>query len=142
MASPSRVDGPNSRLATTGPVAPPDCNVLRHSRCSTRRPTGTPFSFLDAATIDYLEVDGNYVTIHVGDDRFLTRTTLKHLSTLLASSDFVRIDRSLLVNLRRVEYVERLEGGQFSFKLRQGQQLKASRERAGWIVKLLRSAVR
>ena len=100
------------------------------------------FHFLDPATVDYLEVDGNYVTIHVGDDRFLTRATLKHLSMLLEPSDFVRIDRSLLVNLRQVEYVERLEGGQFSFKLRRGRQLKSSRERASRIVKLLRGAVR
>jgi len=100
------------------------------------------FHFVDATTVDYLEVDGNYVTIHVGEDRFLTRATLKHLSTLLASSDFLRIDRSLLVNLHQVEYVERLEGGQFVFKLRHGQQLRSSRERASRIVKLLRGAVR
>ena len=100
------------------------------------------FHFLDATTVDYLEVDGNYVTIHVGDDRFLTRTTLKYLSMLLAPCDFVQIDRSLLVNLHQVEYVERLDGGQFAFKLRRGQQLRSSRERASRIVKLLRSAVR
>jgi DNA-binding LytR/AlgR family response regulator len=100
------------------------------------------FHFLEARAIDFMEVSGNYVTIHVGDERFLVRATLKHLSAKLSASDFIRIDRSYLVNLRRVEYVERLEGGQFVFVLRRGQRIVSSRERAGGISKLLRSAVR
>lgn len=100
------------------------------------------FHFLDAPTVDYLEVDGNYVTIHVGDERFLTRATLKHLASLLTPYDFIHIDRSLLVNLRQVDYVERLASGRIAFKLRHGQELKSSRERAGEIAKMLRSGVR
>jgi DNA-binding LytR/AlgR family response regulator len=100
------------------------------------------FHFLEARAIDFMEVSGNYVTIHVGDERFLARTTLKRLSSQLSASDFIRVDRSCLVNLRRVEYVERLEGGQFAFVLRRGQRIVSSRERAGGILKLLRSAVR
>lgn len=100
------------------------------------------FHFLEARAIDFMEVSGNYVTIHVGDERFLVRATLKRLSAQLSANDFIRIDRSCLVNLRRVEYVERLEGGQFAFVLRRGQRIVSSRERAGGILKLLRSAVR
>jgi two-component system LytT family response regulator len=100
------------------------------------------FYFLDAHTVDYLEVDGNYVTIHVGDEQFLTRATLKHLAGLLTPYDFCRIDRSLLVNLRQVDYVERLASGQIAFRLRHGQELKSSRERAGEIARMLRSGVR
>ena len=100
------------------------------------------FHFLEARSIDFMEVSGNYVTIHVGDERFLVRATLKRLSAQLSASDFIRIDRSYLVNLRRVEYVERLEGGQFVFVLRRGQRIVSSRERAGGIMKLLRSAIR
>ncbi len=100
------------------------------------------FHFLEAHAVDYLEVDGNYVTICVGVDRYLTRSTLKHLSDVLAPYDFIRIDRSVLLNLRQVEYVERLEGGQFSFQLRCGQRLVSSRERSSAIARLLRSGVR
>jgi two-component system LytT family response regulator len=100
------------------------------------------FHFLEARSVDCLEVDGNYVTIHVGNDRFLTRATLKQLSEALAPLDFVRIDRSCLINLRRVDYVERLESGQFAFTLRHGQRLVSSRERASRILQLLRSPLR
>jgi two-component system, LytTR family, response regulator len=100
------------------------------------------FHFLETRSVDYLEVDGNYVTIHVGNDRFLTRATLKQLSEVLAPHDFVRIDRSCLVNLRRVDYVERLERGQFAFTLRHGQRLVSSRERATRMLQLLRGPLR
>jgi len=100
------------------------------------------FYFLDAHGVDYLEAHGNYVVIHVGHERFLTRTTLKHLSSMLPAQEFARIDRSLLVNLRRVAYVERQESGRFAFTLRDGQQLMSSRERSAAIVRLLRAGVR
>lgn len=126
----------------------PDVPVDRSSR--PRRTLRSPrligerahrLHFLEAHAVDYLQVDGNYVTIYVGDDRYLTRSTLKHLSDVLAPYDFIRIDRSVLLNLRQVEYVERLESGQFLFQLRRGQQLASNRERSSAIARLLRSGV-
>lgn len=99
------------------------------------------FHFLQPHTVDYLEVAGNYVTIHVGESAFITRATLKRLAQLLAA-DFIRIDRSRLLNLRRIEYVERLESGRLLFKLLDGQQLVSSRERAVHIAKMLQGGVR
>lgn len=103
---------------------------------------GHRFHFLPTPSIDYLQVDGNYVTIHVGDDRYLARATLKYLSDVLAPFDYVRIDRSVLINLQQVEYIERLEGGRFAFQLRRGHYLVSNRERRGAISRLLRSGVR
>lgn len=100
------------------------------------------FHFLPAPSIDYLQVDGNYVTIHVGDDRYLTRATLKYLSDALAPFDFMRIDRSVLINLQQVEYIERLDSGRFAFQLRRGHYLVSNRERRGAISRLLRSGIR
>ena len=100
------------------------------------------FYFLDCQLIDYLHVDGNYITLHVGNDRYLTRSTLKRLSDVLTPHHFMQIDRGVLLNLQQVEYVERLESGQFAFQLRCGQHLIANRERSGAIARLLRNGVR
>lgn len=115
------------------------------------RPRATPrlligerahrFHFLQPSNVDYLEVAGNYVTIHVGETTFITRATLKRLGQLLAA-DFIRIDRSRLLNLRRVDYVERLESGRLLFKLFDGRQLVSSRERAVHIAKMLHGGLR
>lgn len=82
--------------------------------------------FIDVETIDYVESDANYVTLHVGDERYLARNTIKHLAGALAPASFVRIERSVLLNLRRVAFAERLDRGAFVFTLRNGQRLVSS----------------
>lgn len=86
--------------------------------------------FLDAHEVDYVASAGNYVAAHVGSSEFLARATLKCMSARLAPLGFVQIERSLLVNLRRVAYVERHERGQFCFVMRGGARLVSSRERS------------
>ncbi len=96
--------------------------------------------FIDAEAVDYLEAQGNYVTLHVGMDRYLTRQTLTELARLLESLAFLRIERGLVVNLRQVSFVERAGRGSYAFTLKRGQRLVSSRERAGAITQLLRGA--
>jgi two-component system LytT family response regulator len=76
--------------------------------------------FIDVETIDYIEAEANYVALHVGDERYLARNTVKYLAEALGPAGFVRIERSVLVNLRRVAFAERLDRGAFAFTLRNG----------------------
>src|ERR1041384_933606 len=96
--------------------------------------------FIEADEVDYLEAEGNYVTLHVGADRYLTRQTLTELARLLEPLEFLRIERGLVVNLRQVYFVERLERGSYAFTLKRGHRLTSSRERAASISRLLRGA--
>jgi two-component system, LytTR family, response regulator len=87
---------------------------------------GQRLFFIDVALIDYIEADGNYVSIRAGGDRYIARNTLKNLAAALAPSGFIRITRSLLVNLHRVACAERLGGGSFEFTLRTGKRLAST----------------
>ena len=82
--------------------------------------------FIDVKTIDYVESEANYVALHVEDERYLARNTMKHLAVALGPMGFVRIERSLLINLRRVAFAERVDRGAFAFTLRNGQRLVSS----------------
>ena len=82
--------------------------------------------FLDVETIDYVESEANYVALHVDEERYLARNTMKHLAGVLGPVGFVRIERSLLLNLRRVAFAERLDRGAFVFTLRNGRRLVSS----------------
>ncbi len=77
--------------------------------------------FIGIETIDCIRADGNYVLIHSGQERYIARNTVKNLSELLTPAGFVRIARSLVINLSRVAYAERAEGGAFEFTLRSGE---------------------
>ncbi|MGH8189204.1 MAG: LytR/AlgR family response regulator transcription factor, partial [Steroidobacteraceae bacterium] len=83
--------------------------------------------FLDIPTVDYIESDGNYVIIQSGEDRYISRNTLKHLSAVLAPLGFLRIEKSLLINVRRMAFAERIGQGEFAFTMRGGQRLVSSR---------------
>ena len=81
---------------------------------------------LDPKSIDYIEADGNYVTLHAGKAEYLSRDSIKHLSVQLAEVDFIRIARSLLVNAAAVLYAEVAGHGTFALTLASGVCLHSS----------------
>jgi DNA-binding LytR/AlgR family response regulator len=81
---------------------------------------------VDPYKIDYIESDGNYVTLHVGPKEYIARDTLKRLETLLGPIGFIRIERSLLLNLRAIAYVQPSGRGGFAFTLSAGGCLRSS----------------
>jgi len=89
--------------------------------------------FLDAADVEYLHSAGNYVVAHVGGCEYLARATLKRIATRLGPIGFIQIERSLLINIRQLSYVEKHDRGQFCFVMRSGARLISSRERSGEI---------
>lgn len=82
---------------------------------------------LDIEKIDYIEADGNYVTIRVGDAEYISRDSIKRLSAELADFGFVRIDRSVLLNIRAVEFAEPVGHGTLAFTLSSGACLHSSK---------------
>jgi two-component system, LytTR family, response regulator len=81
---------------------------------------------LSPQRIDYIESDANYVTFRVGNLEYLSRDSIKRLASALRTHGFVRIERSLLVNVRAVLYVELLGHGAFAFTLISGRRLRSS----------------
>lgn len=98
------------------------------------------FHFIDVDEVDYIEADGNYVAIHAHGVRYLARNTIRQASDALAPAGFVRIERSLLVNFRRVAYAERLGRGMFELTLRNGERLKSSVTYRGAILGRMRAS--
>ncbi len=90
---------------------------------------------LDPKSIDYIEADGNYVTLRAGNVEYLSRNSIRHLSTQLAELGFVRITRSLLVNAAAVLYAERAGHGIFALTLTSGACLHSSAACRDWILR-------
>ena len=81
---------------------------------------------LDPKSIDYIEADGNYVTLRAGKVEYLSRDSIKRLSMQLAELGFIRIERSLLVNAAAVLYAEVAGHGTFALTLSSGVCLHSS----------------
>ena len=82
---------------------------------------------VNVAEIDWVEADGDYVSVHVGAKSWLLRETIVAAEARLALSGFVRIHRSTLVNIYRVRELLPLSKGEFTVVLLDGTELKLSR---------------
>lgn len=94
--------------------------------------------FIEACDVDYVESDANYVVFHVGESGYLARNSIKHLNRVLGPLGFWRIERSLMVNMSRVEFAERLGNGRIVFTLRGGRRLVSSMSYRASILRELR----
>jgi two-component system LytT family response regulator len=83
--------------------------------------------FVRTEDIDWIEGKGNYVRVRAGEDSHLLRTSLTALLVELDPSGFVRIHRSIIVNLDRIREVQPWLGGDYVAILHDGRQLKVSR---------------
>ena len=76
--------------------------------------------FLKPDEIDHVEAAGNYVIVQAGKDRHIQRETTAAMEARLAPAGFMRINRSIIINLARVREVQPVGPGQFAVLLKSG----------------------
>jgi two-component system, LytTR family, response regulator len=79
--------------------------------------------------IDYISASGPYAELHVGEKAFVIRERMLTLEERLDPSQFLRIHRSAIVRLDRIETLLREPGGDYTVKLKSGARLSVSRNR-------------
>jgi len=62
---------------------------------------------IDLENILYLESLGDYVAIHTKEGKILTLEKMKQFEKTLPQNTFVRVHRSYIVHLAKIEYIER-----------------------------------
>lgn len=108
----------------------PAVRVARAQTNSAQRvlvPVGQQLQLIDAAEIEWLEADDNYVHVHTAQRRYLVRRTLHDLLAQLGEQRFVRIHKSAAVNIAEVQSLTPLFKGDHEIQLRGGQRLRLSR---------------
>ena len=119
------------QLNSSVPFAPPRMLLGERQR---------KIHLLHVRNVDYIESHRNYVSMHVGTEEYLSRDTIKRLGVALAPHGYVRIERSKLLNLRAVSYVERLSCGVLAFALRSGAQVTSCSSYRAAILSAMRDA--
>ena len=94
-------------------------------RIPIRNSTGT--HFVQAADVDWAEVEDDYIRLHTGSESHLLRESMGQLEERLASGNFVRIHRSLLVNVDRVKQIRPHLKGDYVLILHDGTRLISGR---------------
>jgi two-component system, LytTR family, response regulator len=89
--------------------------------------TGTRLRLLPAADVDWIQSEGNYVRLHVGQNSYLLREKISDIEKRLDPRLYMRIHRSTMVNIERVVQAEVLFRGEYLLILRDGTKLTSSR---------------
>jgi two-component system LytT family response regulator len=81
---------------------------------------------LDAARVEMIEADRNYVAIRIGQETYHARSTLSQAEAALRAQPMLRISRSCLVNVNYVREVNRTLRGDFILVLAGGATVTSS----------------
>ena len=83
--------------------------------------------FLPVERLEWAEADRNYVNLYAGAETYTVRGTLESLARQLDPEQFVRISRSELVNLDRVQEMQPWFHGERRIVLKNGRELTWTR---------------
>jgi two-component system, LytTR family, response regulator len=86
--------------------------------------------FVSVEDIEWIEAADYYSCLHVGTKNLMLRETIKQLASTLDPQKFVRIHRSVIVNMEHLQEIIREGQNEGSVVLTNGQRLKMSK--AGW----------
>ena len=89
--------------------------------------TGGRLRFVEQASIDWMETQGNYLALHTGPHTQLIRRTLTDFETELDADRFVRIHRRVVVAIDRIQAMKSLANGDATLQLLSGHELRVSR---------------
>lgn len=83
--------------------------------------------YLDLASIEWIESQGNYLALHVGGRSHLIRETLQSFASRLDPDRFIRVHRRVIVAIDRIREIQPLANGDSTLILQDGHTLRASR---------------
>lgn len=83
--------------------------------------------YVDVASIEWIESQGNYLALHVGARSHLLRETLASFEGRVDPDRFVRVHRRVMVAVDRIHEIRPLANGDSTLLLHDGRELRASR---------------
>jgi len=84
-------------------------------------------TYIPVDDVDYIAASGPYAEIVVGTRRHLVRETMQSLEESLDPARFMRVHRSAIVPLDRVDMLLRGAGGDYELQLKNGARIRVSR---------------
>ena len=88
--------------------------------------SGTKIHVVLVPEILFLQADGDYVKIFTKDGKYLKEQTMKYFEEHLSENQFVRVHRSVIVNVEMISRIELYEKQNQLLTLKNGQQIKTS----------------
>ncbi len=88
---------------------------------------GSEISIIPTESIDYIEAYDDYVKIYLGSKYHLKKKTLAFYENQLDASNFIRIHRSFILNITKLNKIESMEKNAYNAVLTSGKRIPISR---------------
>jgi len=88
--------------------------------------TGAKIHVINVLEIIYLQADGDYVQIHTREGKYLKEQTMKYFEEHLPQNKFVRVHRSIIVNVEMISRIELYEKQNQLLTMKNGHAIKTS----------------
>ena len=95
-------------------------------------------ALIPAADIQWVEADGDLVTLHTARARHVLRTTMADIESRLATPPFTRVHRSAIVNADCIQEIQPLFKGDYIVVLKSGVQIRTGRKHRANVQALMR----
>jgi DNA-binding LytR/AlgR family response regulator len=82
---------------------------------------------LDLADIVAVQAEGNYVSLRLRNNPHLVHASLSSMAEKLKPYGFIRIHRSVVVNISAVEEIQPLPTGEYKLRVKGGKQYLVTR---------------
>ena len=83
--------------------------------------------FMDLAEIVAVQAEGNYVSLRHQPNAYLLRESLSSMAEKLKPNGFIRIHRSVVVNISAVEEIQPLPTGEYRLRVKGGKEYLVTR---------------
>jgi two-component system LytT family response regulator len=87
----------------------------------------THLYFVRTPDVEWVDAQGNYVRLHVGGRAHFVRDTMKAFAEKLHPDRFIRVHRSIIVNVDHIQRLEPHGHGEYVITLRDGIRVTSSR---------------
>ncbi len=120
------------------------------SKTATRRPpsdhrfvikAGGRIVFLDFDEISWVEAAANYIRVNTSKESYLLREGIGRVAERLDPKQFVRIHRSLIVNVKHIKELQPVNSGEYIVVLKDGKELSCSRGFRAGLQNLIQQAI-
>lgn len=97
------------------------------------------FTFVPVDEVNYIEAEGNYIKIKTQNGSHLVRDTITRTCARLNPADFVRVHRSLIVNVNKIKQMQTHFNGEYIIVLKDNTKLRTGRNYKEAVEKILLS---
>lgn len=96
------------------------------------------YAFIPIEEVNYIEAEGNYINIRTRGGSFLVRDTISRTIERMDPEVFVRIHRSVIVNVNKIKQMQTHFNGEYIIILNDNSKLRSGRNYKDAVERLLR----